>query len=61
MVAVEFNDRPVPWDSAAPGRLVVELPVLEGRNLATIEIAVAEAPGAWGGVTLVFGGEVGSG
>ena len=60
VVAVEIEGQPLSWHTAETDRLVVDLPVLAIRNLATIEIAVERAQGIWGGVWLVFGGEAAS-
>lgn len=54
--AVEIDGRPATWRREEPDRLVVDLPALGVRNVATIEIATAGAEGAWGSVSLVFGG-----
>lgn len=60
VAAVEIDGRSLTWKMAGLDRLVVDLPVLAARNLATIEIMVERAQGGWGGVALVFGGQAAS-
>ncbi|WP_165244316.1 hypothetical protein [Paludisphaera soli] len=54
--SIALDGESLPCRRTAPGRLVVDLPPLEPRNLLVVEVELPDPPpSAWGEAGLVFG------